>query len=82
VYSSDPDKARKLADAVLADMAKEFKHKKTRNGGNDRYVLEYRVRPRKKTPVLAIIDRLHAEGVPYLIAAEIVPADSEGPETT
>jgi len=82
VYSSDPDKARKLADAVLADMAKEFKHKKTRNGGNDRYVLEYRVRPRKKTPVLAIIDRLHAEGVPYLIAAEIVPADSEAPETT
>ncbi len=82
LYSSDPDKARKLADAVLADMAKEFKHKKTRNGGNDRYVLEYRVRPRKKTPVLAIIDRLHAEGVPYLIAAEIVPADSEAPETT
>jgi len=82
LYSSDPEKARKLADAVLADMAKEFKHKKTRNGGNDRYVLEYRVRPRKKTPVLAIIDRLHAEGVPYLIAAEIVPADSEAPETT
>jgi hypothetical protein len=82
VYSSDPDKARKLADAVLAEMAKEFKHKRTRNGGNDRYVLEYRVRPRKKTPVLAIIDRLHAEGVPYLIAAEIAPADSEAPETT
>jgi len=82
LYSSDPEKARKLADAVLTDMAKEFKHKKTRNGGNDRYVLEYRVRPRKKTPVLAIIDRLHAEGVPYLIAAEIVPADSEAPETT
>jgi Domain of unknown function (DUF4956) len=82
VYSSDPDKARKLADSVLAEMAKEFKHKRTRNGGNDRYVLEYRVRARKKTPVLAIIDRLYAEGVPYVIAAEVVPGDSEAPETT
>jgi hypothetical protein len=82
VYSTDPDKARKLADTVLAEMAKEYKLKRTRNGGNDRYVLEYRVRARKKTPVLAIIDRLHAEGVPYLIAAEIVPGESEPPETT
>jgi len=33
-------------------------------------VLEYRVRTRKKAPAAAIIERLHAEGVPHVVAAE------------
>jgi len=80
VYCTDPEKARELADAVLQELAKRFKLKRTRNGGNDRYVLEYRVRTRKKSPSAAIIERLHAEGMPYVLAAEILAREAEGPE--
>jgi hypothetical protein len=72
VYVTDPEKARRIADAVLHEMTKEYKLTKTTNGGNDQYVLEYRVRTRKKSPGEAIIDRLHAVGMPYVIAAELV----------
>ena len=72
VYVTDPEKARRIADGVLDDMTKEYKLTKTTNGGNDQYVLEYRVRTRKKSPGEAIIDRLHAVGMPYVIAAELV----------
>jgi len=75
VYCTDPDKARAAAEAVLDEMTKRYKLKKTRNGGNDQFVLEYRMRTRKKSPADAIIDRLHADGMPYIIAAEVVPAD-------
>jgi len=80
VYCTDPEKARELADAVLQELAKRYKLKRTRNGGNDRYVLEYRVRTRKKSPSAVIIERLHAEGMPYVIAAEILAREAEGPE--
>jgi hypothetical protein len=73
VYVTDPEKARRIADAVLDDMTKEYKLTKTTNGGNDQHVLEYRVRTRKKAPGEAIIDRLHAVGMPYVIAAELLP---------
>ena len=73
VYVTDPEKARRIADAVLDDMTKEYKLTKTTNGGNDQYVLEYRVRTRKKAPGEAIIDRLHAVGMPYVLAAELLP---------
>jgi uncharacterized protein DUF4956 len=76
VYTTDPEKARRLAETVLDQMTKGYKFKKTRNGGNDQFVLEYRVRTRRKSPADAIIDRLHAEGVPYVIAAEVVAADA------
>ena len=76
VYCTDPAKARPLAEAVLDQMTKGYKLKKTRNGGNDQYVLEYRLRTRKRSPADAIISRLHSEGTPYVIAAEIVPADA------
>jgi hypothetical protein len=79
VYCTDPEKARLLADGVLEDLAKRYKLKKLKNGGNDRYVLEYRVRTRKKAPSGAIIDRLHAEGVPYVIAAEILAPEADDP---
>jgi Domain of unknown function (DUF4956) len=79
VYCSDPEKARTLADAILQEMAKRYKLKKMRNGGNDRYVLEYRVRTRKKSPAAAIIERLHAEGVPHVIAAEVVADEGKAP---
>ncbi len=82
VYCTDPEKARQLADAILREMAKRYKLKKTRNGGNDRYVLEYRVRTRKKAPAAAIIERLHAEGVPHVVAAEVVAAGDEAPGNT
>ncbi|HYS11130.1 MAG TPA: DUF4956 domain-containing protein [Myxococcales bacterium] len=72
VYATDPEKARSLANAVLQDLAKRYKLKATRNGGNDRYVLEYRVRTRKKSPAGAIVDRLNAEGIPYVVAAELL----------
>jgi len=71
VYCSDPEKARPVVDAILGNMAKSYKLKKS-NGVHGRYLMEYRVRPRKKTPVPAILDRLHAEGMPYVIAAEIM----------
>ncbi len=77
VYTTDPEKARALVDGILQDMAKRFKLKKLRNGGNDRYVLEYRVRTRKKSPGGAIVERLHAEGVPHVVAAEILPAEPD-----
>jgi len=77
VYTTDPEKARALVDGILQDMAKRYKLKKLRNGGNDRYVLEYRVRTRKKSPGGAIVERLHAEGVPHVVAAEILPAEPD-----
>jgi TusA-related sulfurtransferase len=76
VYCTDPAKARPLAEAVLDQMTKGYKLKKTKNGGNDQYVLEYRLRTRKKSSAHAIIDRLHSEGAPYVIAAEIVAANA------
>jgi hypothetical protein len=76
VYSIDPERARRLADAILMDMAKDYKLKGTRNGGNDQYVLEYRVWTRRKSPANAIVDRLHAEGTGYVIAAEVVASDA------
>ena len=78
VYATDEEKARSLADNVLQDLAKRYKLKETRNGGNDRYVLEYRVRTRKNSPAGAIVERLHAEGVPFVIAAEILAVEPEG----
>ena len=74
VYCTDPDKARAVVDDVLDEMTKGYKLKRTRNGGNDQYVLEYRVRFRKKSPSETVIDRLHAAG-PFVIAAEIVPEE-------
>jgi hypothetical protein len=76
VYVTDPDKARPVAEAVLDQMTKGYKLKRTTNGGNDQFVLEYRVRTRRRTPTGAIIDRLHADGMPYVIAAEVVAADA------
>jgi hypothetical protein len=76
VYCTDPEKARPLVEAVLDQMTKGYKLKKTRNGGNDQFVLEYRVWTRKRTPTDAIIDRLQADGTPYVIAAEVVAADA------
>lgn len=77
VYATDPEKARSLANAVLQDLAKTYKLKGTRNGGNDRYVLEYRVRTRKKSPAGAIVDRLNAEGIPYVVAAELLTEEEK-----
>ena len=74
MYCTDPDKARAVVDDVLDEMTKGYKLKRTRNGGNDQYVLEYRVRFRKKSPSETVIDRLHAAG-PFVIAAEIVPEE-------
>lgn len=75
VYVTDPEKARGIAEAVLEELTKAYKLKKTRNGAKDQFVLEYRVRFRKKSPSGAVIDRLHAAG-PYVIAAEVVAADA------
>lgn len=75
VYTTDPDKARAAAADVLEEMTKGYKLKKTRNGGKDQYVLEYRVRFRRKSPSETVIDRLHAAG-PFVIAAEVVAEES------
>jgi hypothetical protein len=75
VYATDPAKAKAAAEAILAETAKRYKLKKTRNGGNDQYVLEYRVRFRKKFPKETVIDRLHAAG-PFVVAAEVLDTDS------
>jgi hypothetical protein len=79
VYCTDPEKARAVADDILEEMTKGYKLKKTRNGGNDQYVLEYRVRFRRKAPSETVIDRLQAAG-PFVIAAEVVPAEQEQAE--
>jgi len=71
VYGTDADKARTVVDGILRETAKSYKLKRVRNGGNDQYVLEYRVRFRRKLPKQAVIDRLHAEA-PVVVAAEIV----------
>jgi hypothetical protein len=76
LYVTDPDKARALADPVLEEMTKAYKLKKTRNGGNNQFVLEYRVRFRRKSPSEAVIDRLHTVGTPYVIGAEVMAADA------
>jgi hypothetical protein len=76
VYGTDPDKARAVADGILQEMAKSYKLKKMRNGGNNQYVLEYRVRFRRKLPRQAVIDRLHAES-PSIVAAEVVAAEQD-----
>jgi hypothetical protein len=71
IYVTDPDKARPLAEAVLDATTKGYKLKKTR-GSNDQYVLDYRLRSKKKSSSEAIIERLYAECTPYVIAAETV----------
>ena len=80
VYCVDPEKARPLAEGILQSMAKRYKLKTTKNGGNDRCVLEYRVRTRKKAPAAAIVDRLQAEGVPHVLAAEVLPEEERDPD--
>jgi hypothetical protein len=81
VYSTNAEKARRIVDAVLERTTKRFKLKDTRNSGNDQYVLEYHVRIRRKSPASAIIDRIHAEGTPYVIAVEVLASDELGSET-
>lgn len=70
VYVTDAEKGREVADEVLGREAKQFKLKKTRNGGNDQYVLDYRIRCRKKVSCENIIQNLYATQSPYVIAAE------------
>jgi len=76
VYGTDPDKTREVADGILQQTTKSYKLKKLRKSGNDQYVLEYRVRFRRKLPKQAIIDRLHAEA-PVVVAAEVVAAEPD-----
>jgi len=71
IYVTDPDKARPLAEAVLDATTKGYKLKRTR-GSDDQYVLDYRLRSKKKSPSGVIIERLYAECTPYVIAAETV----------
>jgi hypothetical protein len=75
VYATDPAKAQAAADAVLDEVAKSYKLKKTRNGGNDQHVLEYRVRFRRKFPKETVLDRLYAAG-PFIVAAEVLETNS------
>jgi hypothetical protein len=76
LYVTDPEKVRPLVEAILADMTKEFKHRKTRSNGNNQYLLEYQVRLRKKSPLEAVINRLYEKGGAYVIAAEAVERQS------
>lgn len=71
IYVTDPEKGRAVADEVLGREAKQFKLRKTKDGGNDQYVLDYRIRCRKKAPSDRIIEGLYATGSPYVIAAEV-----------
>jgi len=72
IYVTDPEKARSLAEGVLSQTTKRFKHKKTSSKGNDQYVLEYELRARKKSPTGLIIERMYADCTPFVIAAETV----------
>ncbi|HEV8124210.1 MAG TPA: DUF4956 domain-containing protein [Gemmatimonadales bacterium] len=75
IYVTDPEKGREVADEILGRDAKQFKFRKAKDGGNDQYVLDYRIRCRKKTPSNRIIEGLYATGSPYVIAAEVKEAD-------
>lgn len=75
LYVTDSDQARIQVERVLEDATRGFKLKRTRASGNDQYVFEYSVKPRKKTPLSAVVDRLHAEAGPYVIAAEAMKRD-------
>jgi hypothetical protein len=72
IYVTDPEKARPVVEGILGDATKGFKHKKTRSNGNNQYLLEYQLRPRKKTPVEEVIDRLYQDAGVEIIAAESV----------
>lgn len=76
VYVTDREKGREMADGILNQSTKEWKLRKTRNGGNDQFVLDYRIRLKKKLSATAIIERLYAEGTPYIVAAETVDKDA------
>jgi hypothetical protein len=75
IYVTDPAKGREVADQVLGREAKQFKFRKTKDGGKDQYVLDYRIRCRKKAPSDRIIEGLYATGSPYVIAAEVKETD-------
>lgn len=77
LYVTDPDKVRPLVEGILGETTKEFKHRKTRSSGNNQYLLEYQVRPRKRSSLDAIIERLYQEGGTYVVAAEAVERPSE-----
>jgi hypothetical protein len=76
VYVTQPEKVRPLVESILDEATKEYRHRKTRANGNNQYLLEYQIRPRKKAPVGDIIERLHEAGGINVIAAESV--DREG----
>jgi uncharacterized membrane protein YhiD involved in acid resistance len=75
IYVTDPDKGRELARTILDETTKQWKLRKTRDGGNDQFVLEYRIRLKKKQSAAAVIERLYAEGTPIVLAAETVAPD-------
>lgn len=72
LYVTDPAKAQPLIEAVFDGTTRAFKHKRTRLSGNDQYVLDYQVRPRKKSSSGQIIESLYTDASPYVIAAETV----------
>ena len=76
LYVTDPDKARPLAEAVLQEMTKDFKLKRTKASGNEQYVMDYQLRARKKSPVAAIIDRMYIDMAPHVIAAEALDQEN------
>lgn len=76
IYVTDPEKARPVIESILEDCTKGFKHRKTRSNGTNQYLLEYQLRPRKKSPVGNIIDRIYEEAGTEVIAAESVGKDA------
>lgn len=76
VYVTDLDRARPLIEGILDGATKEYKHRKTRSNGNNQYLLEYQLRPKKKAPVDAIIERIYQEAGADVIAAETVEREA------
>lgn len=76
VYVTHPERVRPLVEAILDETTKGFKHKRTRSNGNNQFLLEYQIRPRKKAPVSDIIDRLYETAGTDVIAAESVEKEA------
>jgi Domain of unknown function (DUF4956) len=72
LYVTDTEEARPRVEKVLEGTAKGYKFKRARARGNDQYVLEYAVRPRKKISTENLLDRLYQECGSCVIAAELV----------
>ncbi len=71
IYVTDPEEAQPAIERVLSECTKGFKLRRSPDQGGSQTVLEYSVKPRKKLPMVGLVEALHDRAAPWVIAAEL-----------